>query len=324
MHKPDVVLPCVAFAIAMLIGSAAALAQQYPVKPVKIIVPYAPGGGNDLVARFLAQRLSDGLAQPFLVENKPGAGGSIGVEAGLKSAPDGYTLTLIPSAYTSNATFYKVKFDPVRDITPIIEIAQAPLLVVVHPTLAVRTTPDLIALAKSQPGTLNFASPGQGSTIQLATELFAVTAGIRMNHVPYKGVGPALTDTIAGQVNLCFTTIPPALPHVKSGRLRAIAVTAIQRFPALPDIPTVAESGLPGYEVVLWYGLAGPKGLPRTIVDRINTEVMRVLKSREAIERFQADGLLPSGGTPEQFLTKLEQQIAVWRKIITDLGVKNE
>lgn len=317
-------LSCAAFVAATLVAVAPAIAQQYPVKPVKIIVPFAPGGGNDLIARFLAQRLTEGLGQQFLVENRPGAGGSIGVEAGLKSAPDGYTLTLIASSYTSNASLYKLRYDPIRDITPIIELAQAPLLIVVYPGLAAKTVADLIALAKSNPGKLNFASPGQGSGIQLATELFASMSSIKLNHVPYKGAGPALTDTIAGQVDLYFTSIPPALSHVKSGRLRAIAITAPQRLPSLPDIPTVAESGVPGYDVVLWYGLAGPKGLPPSIVDRVNAEVSMILKSRETAERFQTDGLVPSGGTPEQFLAKIERQIEIWRRVISDVGVKVE
>jgi tripartite-type tricarboxylate transporter receptor subunit TctC len=226
---------------------------------VKIIVPFAAGGGNDFIARFMAQRLTTALGQQHIVENRPGAGGSIGMEAGLKSSPDGYTLTLVPSSYTANPSLYKLKFDPVSDITPIIQISLYPLLIVVHPSLAAKTAADLIALAKSKPGRLNFASPGQGSAIHLATELFASMAGIKLNHVPYKGAGPALTDTIAGQIDLYFSSIPTVLPHVNSGRLRAVAVTTAQRFPTVPDTPTVAESGLPGYEVVLWYGLAGPR-----------------------------------------------------------------
>jgi tripartite-type tricarboxylate transporter receptor subunit TctC len=297
-------------------------AEFYPAKPVKIVVPFAPGGGNDFIARFMAQRLSTAFGQQFLVENKPGAGGLIGVEAGLKSAPDGYTLTLIPSAYTAFPSLYKLKFDPVGDIAPIIEISRYPLLIVVHPRIAVKTAADLIALAKGQPGKLNFASPGQGSTIHLAAELFASMAGIKMNHVPYKGSGPALTDTIGGQVDLYFSSIPPAMPHVKAGRLRAIAITAKERFPTAQDIPTVAESGLPGYNLVLWYGLAGPKGLPRRIVERINAELMTILKANETVERFQNDGLLPSGGTPEQFLATIEEQISFWRKVVNDLGVR--
>jgi len=309
---------------AVLAASPPVPAQQYPAKPVRLIVPFAPGGGNDVIGRFMAQRLTAALGQQVFVENRAGAGGVIGVEAGIKSPPDGYTLTLIPSSYTAYPGVYKLKFDPINDLTAIIQISQGPLLVVVHPSLPVRTTQDLIALARARPGTLNFVSPGQGTTLQLATELFAIMAGIKMNHVPYKGTGPALADTVAGHADLYFSGIAAALPHVKSGRLRAIAVTTAQRVPAAPDVPTIAESGLPGYEVVVWYGLGGPKGLPRAIVDRINGEVTAALKSREVEEQLQNDGLSPAGGTPEQFLARIKKEIEVWRKVVKDAGVKVE
>ena len=311
-------------AAAVLAASPPVPAQQYPAKPVRLIVPFAPGGGNDVIGRFMAQRLTAALGQQVFVENRAGAGGVIGVEAGIKSQPDGYTLTLIPSSYTAYPGVYKLKFDPINDLTAIIQISQGPLLVVVHPSLPVKTTQDLIALARARPGTLNFVSPGQGTTLQLATELFAIMAGIKMNHVPYKGTGPALADTVAGHADLYFSGIAAALPHVKSGRLRAIAVTTAQRVPAAPDVPTVAESGLPGYEVVVWYGLGGPKGLPRAIVDRINGEVTAALKSREVEEQLQNDGLSPAGGTPEQFLARIKKEIEVWRKVVKDAGVKVE
>ena len=311
-------------AAAVLAASPPVPAQQYPAKPVRLIVPFAPGGGNDVIGRFMAQRLTATLGQQVFVENRAGAGGVIGVEAGIKSPPDGYTLTLIPSSYTAYPGVYKLKFDPINDLTAIIQISQGPLLVVVHPSLPVKTTQDLIALARARPGTLNFVSPGQGTTLQLATELFAIMAGIKMNHVPYKGTGPALADTVAGHADLYFSGIAAALPHVKSGRLRAIAVTTAQRVPAAPDVPTVAESGLPGYEVVVWYGLGGPKGLPRAIVDRINGEVTAALKSREVEEQLQNDGLSPAGGTPEQFLARIKKEIEVWRKVVKDAGVKVE
>jgi tripartite-type tricarboxylate transporter receptor subunit TctC len=311
-------------ASAALVASAPAAAQQYPVKPVRLIVPFAPGGGSDVIGRFMAQRLTAALGQQVVVENKAGAGGLIGVEAGLKSAPDGYTLTLIPSSYTAYPSVYKLKFDPIDDLAPIIQISQGPLLVVVNPSLQVRTTQELIALARSRPGRLNFASPGHGTTLQLATELFAGMAGIKLNHVPYKGTGPALTDIVAGQTDLYFSGIAAALPHVRSGRLRAIAVTTPWRVSAVPDVPTVAESGLPNYEVVVWYGLGGPKGLPRAIVERINGEATTALKSREAEEYLRSDGLQPAGGTPEQFLARIKKEIETWQKVVKDAGVKVE
>jgi len=311
-------------AAAVLAASPPAPAQQYPAKPVRLIVPFAPGGGSDVIGRFMAQRLTAALGQQVFVENRAGAGGVIGVEAGIKSPPDGYTLTLIPSSYTAYPSIYKLKFDPIEDLTPIIQISQGPLLVVVHPSLPVKTTQDLIALARASPGTLNFVSPGQGTTLQLATELFASMAGIKLNHVPYKGTGPALADTIAGHADLYFSGIAAALPHVRSGRLRAIAVTTARRVPAAPEVPTIAESGMPDYEVVVWYGLGGPKGLPRAIVDRINGEVTTALKAREVEEQLQNDGLSPAGGTPEQFLARIKKEIELWRKVVKDAGIKVE
>ena len=301
-----------------------AWSQQYPAKPVRIIVPFAPGGGSDFIARFMAQRLTAALGTQVIVENKPGAGGVLGIEVGVKSPPDGYTLTLIASSYTVNPSIYKLNFDPVADITPVIQMSQGPLLVVVNPPMTVRTVKDLIALAKAKPGAINFASSGQGSVIHLATELFDSMAGIKMNHVPYKGTGPALTDTIAGQTNLFFSSTANAMPHVKSGRLKAIAVTTAKRIPALPEVPTVAESGLPGYEVVLWHGLIGPKGLPRAVVDRINGEVNKALTLKETADQLQNDGVAPAGGTPEQFAAQIKKEIGVWRKVVADAGVKAE
>jgi len=231
---------------------------------------------------------------------------------------------MITSSYTTSSSLYQLKFDPVSDITPIIQISQGPLLIVVHPSISVTTTRELIALAKAKPGRLNFASAGQGSLAHLASELFADMAGIKMNFIPYKGAAPATMDTIAGQTDLYFAPMAIALPHVRTGKLRAIAVTTSQRNAAMPDVPTVAESALPGYEVVLWQGLIGPKGLPRGIVDRINSEVTAVLKLRETSEQLQADGSSPAGGTPEQLLATIKKEIEVWRKVVREAGVKPE
>jgi tripartite-type tricarboxylate transporter receptor subunit TctC len=309
----------------MLAASASlAPAQSYPTKPVRIVVPFAPGGGSDFIARFMAQRLTDALGKQVIVENKPGAGGVLGIEAGLKSAPDGYTLTLIASSYTVNPSIYKLKFDPVSDMTPIIQMSQGPLLIVARPSLPVKSTKELIALAKSKPDQVSFASSGQGSVIHLATELFASMAGIKMNHIPYKGTGPALTDTIGGQTDVFFSSTASALPHVQAGKLRAIAVTTAKRIPALPDVPTVAESGLPGYDVTLWHGLIGPKGLPRPIVERINSEVTKTLKDNATAEQLKSDGVAPAGGTPEQFQAQITKEIQMWRKVAADAHVKAE
>ena len=304
--------------------SSPSVAQQYPVKPVRIVVPFAPGGGSDFIARFIAQRLTEGFKQQVIVENKPGAGGVLGIEAGIKSPADGYTLTLIASSYTVNPSVYKLRFDPVGDITPIIQLSQGPLVAVVRPTLPVKNVKELIALAKEKQGQINFASSGQGSVIHMATELFASMAGIKMNHIPYKGTGPALTDTLGGQTDIFFSSTATAMPHVQAGKLRAIAVTSAKRIPALPDVPTVAESGVPGYDVILWHGLIGPKGLPRPIVERINAEATKALKLKETAEQLQNDGVAPAGGTPEQFLTQIKKEIGIWRKVAADAGVKAE
>jgi len=299
-------------------------AQTYPVKPIRFVVPFAPGGGSDFIARFMAQKMSAGLGQQVVVENKPGAGGMLGITQGVQSPPDGYTLTLIASSYTVNPSVYKFTFDPVSDITPIIQLSQGPLLIVVRPSLPVKSTQELIAMAKAKPGQVNFASSGQGSVIHMATELFQSMAGIKMNHIPYKGTGPALTDTIGGQTDVFFSSTATAVPHVQSGKLRAVAVTSLKRIPALPDVPTVNESGVKGYDVILWHGLIGPKGLPKPIVDRINGEANKALKVKETADQLQNDGVAPAGGTPQQFLAQIKKEIGIWRKVAADAGVKAE
>jgi len=311
-------------AAAMLGISPAAIAQQYPTKPVRIIVPFAPGGGSDFIARFTAQRLTAALGWQVIVENRPGAGGLLGIESGVKADPDGYTLTLINSSYTVNPALYPIKFDPLNDITPVIQVSQGPMLVVANPKLPVKTTKELIALAKSKPGQISFASAGQGSISHMAAELFMSTAGIKMNHIPYKGTGPALTDTIGGQTEIFFSSTATALPHVKAGRLRAIAVTTAKRLAAEPDVPALAESGVPGYDVAVFYGLVGPKGLPRPVVDRINTEVNKILKLKETADQLQTDGVSPLGGTPEKFAEQIREDVELWRKVVAATGVKVE
>jgi tripartite-type tricarboxylate transporter receptor subunit TctC len=311
------------FFAALAVPAFPALAQQdWPAKPVKIVVPFAPGGGSDFIARYIARRLSDELKQPFIVDNKPGAGGNIGTEQGIKSAPDGYTLTLIASSYTVNASVYKLNFDPVADVTPIIQVSQGPLIVVVYPGFPAKTLQELIAFAKAKPGEINFASSGPGSIIHAASELFDQRAGIKMTHVPYKGSGPALTDTIAGQTQVFFSSASTVVPHIQGGRLRALAVTSGKRIPALPNVPTVAESGVANYEVVLWHGLIGPKGLSPVIVGKINAAVTKALKLKETEEQLQNDGVAPAGGTPQQFAATIKKEIELWRKVVADGNIK--
>jgi tripartite-type tricarboxylate transporter receptor subunit TctC len=298
--------------------------QSWPSRSVKIIVGFAPGGGNDFIARYIARKITEPLGQQVVVENRPGAGGSIGVELGVKAPPDGYTLTLISNSYAVNPSLYPLRFNPVTDITPIIQISQGPYMVVVHPSLPVKNIRELVAMAKAEPGRINFASSGQGSVGHLSTELFASMAGFKLNHIPYKGTGPALTDTIGGQTNAMFGSTASTLPHVRSGRLRALAVTTPQRLPAEPALPTVTEAGVPGFETTLWHGLIGPKGLPREVVERVHREVNAVLQLRDTAEQLQSDGVSPAGGTPEQFLATIAKEIETWRRVVRDAGVKPE
>ena len=312
--------------IAMLLAGASgiAAAQQYPTKAIRFVAPFAPGGGTDFIARVAAQKLNEAVKVPVIVENRPGAGGTLGAELGARAAPDGYTFTVIAGSYAVNPSLYKLAFDPVNDITPVIQFSQGPFLIVVHPSLPIKSMKDLIALAKSKPGGLSYATSGQGSIVHLSTELFLFMAGIKAVHIPYKGTGPALTDTMAGNTQFLFGSIAAALPIVKQGRLRAVAVTTAKRSTALPDIPTVAESGVKGYDVILWHGLIGPKNLPRPIVDRVNGELNKALTAKDMAEKLATDGVAAAGGAPEQFAAIIKRDIEVWRGVVQRAGVKAE
>jgi tripartite-type tricarboxylate transporter receptor subunit TctC len=309
-------------ALLTLPSLAHAQAADWPNKPVRIVVPFAPGGGSDFIARYSARRLSEELKQPFIVENKPGAGGNIGAEQGIKSPPDGYTLTLIASSYTVNPSVYKINFDPVADMTPIVQISQGPLLIVVNPNVPAKTLGELVALAKAKPNEIYFASSGSGSIVHAASEYFNLKAGTKMTHVPYKGSGPAMTDTIAGQTQVFFSSASTAMPQINAGKLRVLAVTTSKRIPALPNTPTVAEAGVAGYDVTLWHGLIGPKGMPPEIVNKINAAVVKALKLKETEDQLQNDGVAPAGGTPQQFGTTIKTEIEMWRKVVADASIK--
>jgi tripartite-type tricarboxylate transporter receptor subunit TctC len=312
-------VPC-----ALSLGMTAADAQSYPVKPIRFVAPFAPGGGTDFIGRVVAQKLGEAVKQTVIVENRPGAGGTLGADIGAKAPPDGYTFTVIAGSYSVNPSLYKLAFDPVNDITPVIQFSQGPFVIVSHPSLPAKTAKELIALAKSKPGALNYATSGQGSITHLATELFNMMAGIKMTHIPYKGTGPAITDTIAGHTQLLWGSAAAAVPQVKNGKLRAIGVSTLQRIPALPDVPTVNESGLKGYDVILWHGLIGPKGLPRPIVDRVNGEINKALKAKDMEEKLATDGVSPAGGTADQFGALIKRDIDTWRKVVQKTGVKAE
>jgi tripartite-type tricarboxylate transporter receptor subunit TctC len=305
--------------IALMFSSGAQ--ASYPDKPIRMIVTFVPGGGADVLARYMAKEMADVLGQPVVVENRTGAGGLIGVEAGLAAAPDGYTLTLISSSYTVNPSLYKLKFNPVQDITPIIKMSAGPMLAVTSNKSGIKTVAELVAAGKKSPGVINFASSGQGSVIHLANELFNQRADIKMTHIPYKGGGAALIDLLANQVDLYFAATASALPHVRSGKLNAIAVTTPNRIPALPDVPTIAESGFPNYEATLWYGLIGPKGMPVAVVEKLNTVVNQILKKPSAREKIQADGAEPAGGTAVEFRESISNEIQIWGKVVKDIGI---
>ena len=259
-------------------------AQTYPAKTVRIIVPFTPGGGTDFIARLIGAKLSSAWGQQFVVENRVGAGSTLGSEFALKSPPDGYTLLLTSGSYTASPSLYKLRYDPIKDMTPIIQPDDGPFVVSLHPSVPVRSVAQLVTLAKKQPGQINYATSGQGSISHLATELFAMLSGTQFTHVPYKGNGQSIADTMAGQTQMLLAAIAAVIPHVKSGRLRAVAVTSAQRVPALAEVPAVMESGYK-FEVSNWHGLMGPRGLPPAIVERLNGEINRVIKDPEFADR---------------------------------------
>jgi tripartite-type tricarboxylate transporter receptor subunit TctC len=289
-----------------------AFAQGYPNKPVKIVVAFAPGGGSDFMARLIAVKLGEKIGQSVIVENRPGAGGNLGAEVALKSPADGYTLFLTAASYTVNPAIYKLKFDPLADETPIALLARGPFIVAVNPSVPAKNIKELVELAKKDPKKLSYASAGNGSIVHMVSEYFLDMAGIDIMHVPYKGTSPALTDTIAGQTQLVFGTVASTLPFVKSGQLRALAVTTPKRLPVLPDVPTVSESGYPAYQVTNWHGLVAPKGLPKDIQMKLNKAVNESLHAQGMDTGMAQDGLTAAGGTPEEFQALLASEIARW------------
>jgi tripartite-type tricarboxylate transporter receptor subunit TctC len=296
----------------------------YPSQPIRIVVPFPPGGATDIMARAAAQKLAEAWKAQVVVDNRPGAGGNIGSELVAKAAQDGYTLEMgTVGTHAINASLYaKMPYDHVKDFVPIVLVAAVPNVLVVHPSVPANSVQELIAYAKANPGKLNFASSGAGTSIHLSGELFKVMAGVQMTHVPYKGSAPAITDLLGGQVQLMFDNLPPSLPHIRAGKLRALAVTTSERAPALPDVPTVAESGLPGFEASSWFGLLAPAGTPREIVVKINGEIARWLVTPEAKEKMIAIGANAKGGTPEDFAKHIADETAKWAKVVKESGAK--
>ncbi len=312
--------------ILLAVIAAPAFAQQpYPSKPVRIISPFAPGGGNDALCRIVSQRLGENLKQPIIIENRAGANGIVGTEVAARSAPDGYTIVLIPSGHAVNATLYKkLPFDSIRDFSPISLVGSSPLVLAVHPSLPVRNVKDLIALAKARPGQLTYGSAGVGSSGHLGGAQFETLTNTKMMHIPYKGMSPAITDLMAGQVTMTFGTSLSVVPQVRAGRLRALATTGAKRSPALPDLPTIAETGLPGYEASLWYGFVGPARVPPEIVNRLNSAIVAVLQMPEIRERLASQGVDPQHNTPEEFAKLLVSDVERWAKVIQRAGVQAE
>ena len=316
-------LLCIAWAF----GVAEVHAQSdtnYPSKPIRMIVPSAPGSGPDIMARAIGQKLTEALGQAIVIDDKPGAGGIIGSEAAAKAPPDGYTLIMSNAgAHTVNPGLYaKLPYDPVKDFAPVTLVALAPNILIVHPTLPVRNVKDLIALAKAKPGELTFGSGGNGSTAHLSGEMFKTMAGINIVHIPFKGSPAAVIGVIAGQIALAIPNIPPALPHVRSGKLKALAVTTAKRAAGVPDLPTVAEAGLPGYEATAWFGVLAPAATPPQIIARLNAAIVKIAHAREMQERLTAEGADAVGNTPEQFAQIIKSDIAKWAKVIKASGAR--
>jgi tripartite-type tricarboxylate transporter receptor subunit TctC len=299
-----------------------AQAENYPSKPIKLIVPFPAAGTTDFLARILGQELTKAWGQQVIVDNRPGAGGNIGSDLVAKSAPDGYTLVMgAVGTHAINASLYKkMPYDTVKDFAPITLIAMVPNILVVHPAVPAKSVKELIEYAKANPGKLNFASSGNGTSVHLSGELFKTMAGVSMTHVPYKGSAQALPDLLGGQVQLMFDNMPSMLPHVKAGKLRALAVTSSKRSPAMPDLPTIAEAGVAGYEASSWFGVLAPAGTPSAIVTKLNGEIVRILGLPEIKERLSSQGAEPVGNSPEQFAAYITAEMTKWGNVVKVSG----
>jgi tripartite-type tricarboxylate transporter receptor subunit TctC len=312
---------------AVLSAALPAFAQvPYPAKPIRIIVPFAPGGPNDVLARLIGSRLTEAWNQPVIIDNRGGAGGTIGAEAGARAPADGYTLTMGGSSNmtVAPALYAKLSYSPLKDFTPIANVARVPYLLVINPRVPAKTVKDLVAIARAKPGYLNYASSGVGSMSSLAAEWFNAVAGTKVVHIPFKGTAPALTELMVGSVDLMMADMGLALVQARAGKMRAIAVTTPRRSAGAPDVPTVAESGLPGFELSPWFGIVGPAGVPREIVDRLNREINNALKGAELLKRFAELGYEPAYGSAEQFAAEIRKDIELYARIIQKAGIKAE
>jgi tripartite-type tricarboxylate transporter receptor subunit TctC len=317
---------CLALLAALAVGSAQAQAERYPSKPIKFIVPYVPGGSNDIIARLVGQKLGENLNTPMVIENHGGAGGTIGVDMAAKSAPDGYTIVIghVGTFSINPALYTKLPYNPQRDFAPIGMIAMIPNVLAINKDLPVKSVQELIALAKKEPGKLSYGSGGNGSAAHLAVEHFKNMAGVNIVHVPYKGTSPSLTDLMGGQVQMTITGLLPVMPFMKTGRLRVLATASPKRLKLLPDLPTIAESGVPGYEAIQWYGLFTQAKVPAPIVATLHDALGKAMKSPQVSERLAAEGGEPGEMSPEDFRKFLDQQAALWAGIVKVSGAKVE
>ena len=295
--------------------------QEYPSKPIRMIVPFAPGGGTDIVARTLAQKMTEQFRQTVIVDNRAGGGGTIGVETAVRATPDGYTVIMMSGSYATNAAMFKTSFDPANDILPMALVGDTAFIIVLHPGVPIRSVAELVAHSKARPGAINYASSGTGGIAHLSGELFDLLAGTKMTHIAYKGTGPAMNDLLGGQVQLLFGSAPSTVPLVKANRLRALAVTTLKRMSALPELPTIDEAGVKGYEVVLWYGVLGPRGLSKPVVERWNSGVRRATKLPDLRERLLSEGFAIDDSPPEVFQALLRRDVAKWQKVVKDAKI---
>ena len=308
--------------LAAPLAPTAAHAQAWPSKQIRIIVPFTAGGFNDTLGRTLAADLPKALGQPVIVENRPGGNTIIGTELAAKSPPDGYTLFVAALPFSVIQSLFKTSFDVTKDFAPIVQAGTSDNMLVAHPAYPVNSVKELIALARAKPGHVNYGSSGNGTSVHLSMELFKSMTKTFMTHIPYKGSAPVVTDLIAGQVNVMFDNVPNVIQHVKAGRMKALAVSGPKRSPLAPEVPTVVEAGVPGYEVTVWFGLLAPAGTPREIIQRLNVESAKIINSPEVKERFQRQGVEPATGTPEQFGELIKSEVARWAKVVKDAGIK--
>jgi tripartite-type tricarboxylate transporter receptor subunit TctC len=311
-------------ALVLILAMGAAQAQQkYPNRPIRLVVPFAPGGGTDIMARSLAQKLSESFGQTVVVDNRPGGGGTIGVETVVRANPDGYTMIIVSASYAANAAVYKLPFDSVNDIAAVALVGETSNAIALPVAVPIKSIKELIAADKAAPGKLNYASTGTGGFTHLISELFNQMAGTKLAHVPYKGTGPALNDLLGGQIQILFAALPASVPLIKQNRIRGIGVTSLKRSPALPDVPAIAEV-LPGYEAILWYGVWGPKALPKSMLTLWNTEIRKVLKLPDMRERLANEGLDPVDAPPERFGEVVRRDVAKWQKVVKVGNIRAE